>query len=115
MSRAAEVVIAAARAGNLLPYRRVQRAARRPGPLKIKAAAVEMECEVLWAKSFTATSCGSCKASANVRADNEGFFCPCNHYNVMDWHHRFNPHDQPTYGPTAQQIQISRQYSPPQP
>ena len=53
---------------------------------------------------LTASSCGKCKATANVRAV-AGWFCPCGHYNILPWHNHQIPHEDPTYGPSRAAIQ----------
>ena len=54
---------------------------------------------------FTASSCGKCKATANVLHGGAGWFCPCGHYVLLSWSHTMIPHDAPTYGPTWATIQ----------
>jgi hypothetical protein len=53
---------------------------------------------------FTAESCGSCKATANVLAGGPGWFCPCGHFNVQSWSGFQIPHRAPTYGPGQAKI-----------
>ena len=55
-------------------------------------------------RGFTAETCGSCKATANVLAGNPGWFCPCGHFNTQSWNHHQIPHDEPTYGPPHDRI-----------
>ena len=52
---------------------------------------------------FTAATCGSCKKTANI-PQGAGWFCACEHYNVLPFSGMNIPHLRPDYGPTRERI-----------
>lgn len=52
---------------------------------------------------FTAASC-SCGKTANVRANDAQWWCPCGKWNTLDWYERQIPHEKPDFGPTLARI-----------
>ena len=61
--------------------------------------------------AFSADTCSKCRATVNTAAHNwsGSWFCPCGGFNITCWSYHQFPHENPTYGPTAQTIKEAAQ------